>query len=104
MNFDHPYSRDAPPSSGGAGTSRCPRWFRDYVYIPLGGNRGTEVARPMRNLMVTFVLGGLLARRELDFRALGRLSRRSCRLQRIRGGLRASGHRVTPRVAPAGHA
>ena len=26
-------------SSGGAGTSRSRRWFRDYLYIPLGGNR-----------------------------------------------------------------
>ena len=33
-------------------------WFRDYVYIPLGGNRGT-LALHARNLMVTFVLSGL---------------------------------------------
>jgi alginate O-acetyltransferase complex protein AlgI len=34
------------------------RWFRDYVYIPLGGSRrGT--ARACRNLMVTLLLGGL---------------------------------------------
>lgn len=33
-------------------------WFRDYVYIPLGGNR---VPRPLwyRNLLVTFALSGL---------------------------------------------
>lgn len=34
------------------------RWFRDYVYIPLGGNRrGT--ARRDANLMVTFLVSGL---------------------------------------------
>jgi D-alanyl-lipoteichoic acid acyltransferase DltB (MBOAT superfamily) len=34
------------------------RWLRDYLYIPLGGNRrGT--ARVYVNLMATFVLGGL---------------------------------------------
>ena len=33
-------------------------WFRDYVYIPLGGNRGT-LALHARNLMITFVLSGL---------------------------------------------
>src|SRR3954454_9632666 len=33
------------------------RWFRDYVYIPLGGNRhGT--ARTYRNLCIVFVLTG----------------------------------------------
>ena len=33
-------------------------WLRDYLYIPLGGNRGTE-ARTYRNLMITMLLGGL---------------------------------------------
>lgn len=33
-------------------------WLRDYLYIPLGGNRGGE-ARTYRNLMLTMVLGGL---------------------------------------------
>jgi alginate O-acetyltransferase complex protein AlgI len=33
-------------------------WLRDYLYIPLGGNRGGERAR-FRNVLVTMVLGGL---------------------------------------------
>ena len=33
-------------------------WLRDYLYIPLGGNRGTE-RRISFNIMVTMVLGGL---------------------------------------------
>ena len=33
-------------------------WLRDYLYIPLGGNRGTAW-RTRRNLLVTMVLGGL---------------------------------------------
>ena len=33
-------------------------WFRDYVYIPLGGNRCSRF-RNYSNLMVTFVLSGL---------------------------------------------
>jgi alginate O-acetyltransferase complex protein AlgI len=33
-------------------------WFRDYLYIPLGGNRGSP-ARTYGNLMVVFVLCGL---------------------------------------------
>lgn len=33
-------------------------WFRDYVYIPLGGNRCTVVRKSV-NLMVTFLLSGL---------------------------------------------
>jgi D-alanyl-lipoteichoic acid acyltransferase DltB (MBOAT superfamily) len=33
-------------------------WFRDYVYIPLGGNRGSPLRRRM-NVFVTFVLSGI---------------------------------------------
>ncbi len=33
-------------------------WFRDYVYIPLGGNR-RGVMRTAYNLMITFLLSGL---------------------------------------------
>ena len=33
-------------------------WLRDYLYIPLGGNRGTK-AFAYRNLMITMLLGGL---------------------------------------------
>ena len=33
-------------------------WLRDYLYIPLGGNRGSE-AKTHRNLVVTMLLGGL---------------------------------------------
>ena len=33
-------------------------WLRDYLYVPLGGNRGSP-ARTYRNLMLTMVLGGL---------------------------------------------
>lgn len=33
-------------------------WLRDYLYIPLGGNRGSEF-KTYRNLMVTMLLGGL---------------------------------------------
>lgn len=33
-------------------------WLRDYLYIPLGGNRGGS-RRTYRNLMLTMLLGGL---------------------------------------------
>jgi D-alanyl-lipoteichoic acid acyltransferase DltB (MBOAT superfamily) len=34
------------------------RWLRDYLYIPLGGNRGGSL-KTYRNLMLTMLLGGL---------------------------------------------
>lgn len=33
-------------------------WFRDYVYIPLGGNRTSRIKK-YRNIMITFLLSGL---------------------------------------------
>ena len=33
-------------------------WFRDYVYIPLGGNRGTKW-KSLRNIFVVFLVSGL---------------------------------------------
>ena len=33
-------------------------WLRDYLYIPLGGNRGSKL-RMYRNIMLTMLIGGL---------------------------------------------
>lgn len=33
-------------------------WLRDYVFVPLGGSRGSE-SRTSRNLLITMLLGGL---------------------------------------------
>jgi len=33
-------------------------WFRDYVYIPLGGNRGGSI-KSARNIIITFLISGL---------------------------------------------
>jgi alginate O-acetyltransferase complex protein AlgI len=33
-------------------------WLRDYLYIPLGGNRGPGW-KTQRNLLITMLLGGL---------------------------------------------
>lgn len=33
-------------------------WFRDYVYVPLGGNRGSR-GRTYRNLLVVFLISGV---------------------------------------------
>lgn len=33
-------------------------WLRDYLYVPLGGNRGGQI-KTYRNLLLTMVLGGI---------------------------------------------
>ncbi|MDJ0920255.1 MAG: MBOAT family O-acyltransferase [Henriciella sp.] len=57
-NFDHPYSATAIDEFWRRWHISLSSWLRDYLYIPLGGNRLGEI-RTLRNLMVTMLLGGL---------------------------------------------
>jgi alginate O-acetyltransferase complex protein AlgI len=47
-------------------------WLRDYLYIPLGGNRGSQV-KTYINLMITMLLGGLWHGASWTFVAWGAL-------------------------------
>ena len=49
-------------------------WFRDYLYIPLGGSRGT-IWMKIRNTFVIFLVSGFWARRQLDIHSLGHAER-----------------------------
>ena len=57
-NFDHPYLARTPADFWRRWNISLSTWFRDYVYIPLGGKRANG-ARWVRNVLVTFVLSGL---------------------------------------------
>jgi alginate O-acetyltransferase complex protein AlgI len=56
-NFDHPYLSQTPAEFWRRWHISLSSWFRDYVYIPLGGNRGSK-PRLYFNLFVTFLLSG----------------------------------------------
>ncbi len=58
VNFDKPYVAMSPSDFWRRWHISLSQWLRDYLYIPLGGNRSDEV-RTYRNLMATMVLGGL---------------------------------------------
>ncbi len=58
VNFDTPYFAVNPSDFWRRWHISLSTWLRDYLYIPLGGNRqGT--AKTYRNLMITMVLGGI---------------------------------------------
>ena len=57
-NFDHPYAATSLTDFWRRWHMSLSSWFRDYVYIPLGGNRGGR-ARTVRNLLIVFLLTGL---------------------------------------------
>ena len=57
-NFDHPYMAVGVTDFWRRWHISLGRWFRDYVYIPLGGSRQGQ-AKTVRNLAVVWVLTGL---------------------------------------------
>ncbi|HET7618848.1 MAG TPA: MBOAT family O-acyltransferase [Vicinamibacterales bacterium] len=57
-NFEHPYLARSPTDFWRRWNISLSTWFRDYVYIPLGGSRAGGWIWA-RNIMVTFVLSGL---------------------------------------------
>jgi alginate O-acetyltransferase complex protein AlgI len=58
VNFRFPYFVRSPRAFWRHWHISLSTWLRDYLYIPLGGNRGSR-ARTYRNLMITMMLGGL---------------------------------------------
>lgn len=57
-NFQHPYAANSVTQFWRRWHISLSTWFRDYLYIPLGGNRGTGI-RTYFNLALVFVLCGL---------------------------------------------
>jgi D-alanyl-lipoteichoic acid acyltransferase DltB (MBOAT superfamily) len=57
-NFDSPYKAEDLADFWRRWHISLSSWLRDYLYIPLGGNRGSSW-KTYRNLMLTMLLGGL---------------------------------------------
>ena len=70
QNFDQPYRALSLQDFWRRWHMTLSRWLRDYLYIPLGGNRGTK-AFIYRNLALTMIFGGLWHGAALTFVAWG---------------------------------
>jgi len=57
-NFDHPYLATGIKEFWARWHISLSSWFRDYLYIPLGGNRRGR-ARTLLNLFIVFLVSGL---------------------------------------------
>ncbi len=57
QNFNRPYAALSLQDFWRRWHMTLSRWLRDYLYIPLGGNRKGE-RKTYRNLMITMLLGG----------------------------------------------
>ncbi len=58
QNFDRPYSAESIREFWSRWHISLSGWFKDYLYIPLGGNR-KGVARALLNLLIVFLVSGL---------------------------------------------
>lgn len=58
QNFDHPYASSTVGEYYRRWHITLGKWFRDYVYIPLGGNRKGKV-RLLLNLLIVWALTGI---------------------------------------------
>ena len=58
VNFRQPYLAESLQDFWRRWHISLSTWLRDYLYIPLGGNRGTN-RKTYRNVMTTMLLGGL---------------------------------------------
>ena len=65
-NFDHPYIADSVQNFWRRWNISLSRWFRDYIYIPLGGNRVSNQLY-IRNILVVWLLTGIWHGASLNF-------------------------------------
>lgn len=70
VNFNSPYKATSITNFWHRWHISLSRWLRDYLYIPLGGNRKGKI-RTYANLLVTMLLGGLWHGASLKFMVWG---------------------------------
>ena len=81
-NFRRPYAARSLSDFWARWHISLSSWLRDYLYIPLGGNRG-GAARTARNLLLTMLLGGLWHGAAWTFVAWGALHGAALVAQRL---------------------
>jgi D-alanyl-lipoteichoic acid acyltransferase DltB (MBOAT superfamily) len=100
-NFRAPYLVTNPSSFWQHWHISLSVWLRDYVYIPLGGNRSGS-AKTYRNLMTTMLLGGLWHGAGLAYLLWGFYHGLLLALHRLFMGARPK-HPAAASRSPAGH-
>jgi alginate O-acetyltransferase complex protein AlgI len=88
-NFNYPYISTSLGEFWTRWHITLSRWLRDYLYIPLGGNRKGKY-RTYSNLMVTMLLGGLWHGASWTFVVWGAMHGAALAVERAIGGGRRS--------------
>ena len=96
-NFAHPYLSTSVADFWRRWHITLSTWLRDYLYIPLGGNRLGTV-RTYANLMITMVLGGLWHGAAWTFVAWGAWHGLALSLERFLSSKSAANRLTQPQV------
>ncbi len=84
LNFNHPYLSGSMREFWSRWHISLSTWFRDYVYVPLGGSRKGAV-RAYLNLWITMLLSGLWHGANWTFLVWGGLHASSLSVERLTG-------------------
>jgi alginate O-acetyltransferase complex protein AlgI len=95
QNFDSPYAAVSLQDFWRRWHMTLSRWLRDYVYIPLGGNRKGRLLS-YRNLLLTMLLGGLWHGAAWTFVAWGAIHGTGLAVERFVRDVRRRPPRDTP--------
>jgi alginate O-acetyltransferase complex protein AlgI len=99
-NFDHPYLAPNLIEFWRRWHMSLSFWLRDYLYVPLGGNRGGLLFQS-RNVLITMLLGGLWHGASWTFVVWGGLHGAGLVLNRLWRSVRRQGDE--PRYSIAGN-
>ena len=94
-NFDSPYLSQSITEFWRRWHISLSTWLRDYLYVPLGGNRKGPV-RTYVNLSIVMLLGGLWHGASWNFLVWGAMHGAMLALERARGGEAAYGRLPGP--------
>jgi D-alanyl-lipoteichoic acid acyltransferase DltB (MBOAT superfamily) len=95
QNFNQPYRALSVQDFWRRWHMTLSSWLRDYLYIPLGGNRGGTFLT-YRNVLLTMVLGGLWHGASASFVIWGLLHGVALVVERMLGVTGEGGHRRVP--------
>jgi alginate O-acetyltransferase complex protein AlgI len=95
QNFNQPYRALSVQDFWRRWHMTLSSWLRDYLYIPLGGNRGGTFLT-YRNILITMMLGGLWHGASASFIIWGLLHGMALVVERMLGVTGEGGHRRVP--------
>ena len=93
LNFDSPYQSTSITEFWRRWHISLSSWLRDYLYIPLGGNRRGK-ARAYLNQFLTMLLGGLWHGASIRFLVWGALHGMALAVHKAWGQLRSTNYEV----------